>query len=378
MKQAFFWCYPGDIDAEGYAAALGRMAGDIGVDAISVAATTHHVVALHPRSTDGPHTVTRESAAHFRPSADRYAGTRLRPIPARWMKSRNPLEKIARAAEKTGLAMRIWAVCCQSDTLARQHPMAQCVDVFGDAIAGWLCPTNPDVREYVGALVEDLSANYPVETLELIDVGFDQGSRPARHTELGWTPTPSERALLSWCFCASCRQKASEAGTDVEQVRSVVEDLLTRAMRLDVGGHDSLSAVLAENELLAAYKAMRDDVEDSLLRMVRKRTTVRLVMHAVAGEPGTARPDRASHLDGLVRRWDQDSVANAGASAGADVMHIPHPPETPNGPALVSEVHKACEAGHERVGFFHYGITPEPCLDWVRQAIRYARRESGR
>lgn len=376
MKQAFFWCYPWDIDAEGYSAALGRMAGDIGVDAISVAATTHDVTALCMRSTHGPRTITADSTAHFRPAGGFYDGTRLRPIPAPWMKSRNPLEQAARAAEKVGLALRVWAVCCHSDRLARQHPMAQCVDVFGDAVAGRLCPTNPDVREYVCALVEDLSANYPVETLELLDVGFDGGRRLDRHTDHGWVPTNAERSLLSWCFCASCRQRASEAGTDVDRVRSLVTDLLVRAMRLAPAGHDSLRATLSEHEPLAAYQAMRSDVEASLLRMIRSRTTVRLVAHVLPGEPRTGPGDRSPDLDGIVRRWDHGGAG--GASADADVMHIPHPPGSPNGPALVSEVYKSCEAGHERVGFFHYGITPEPCLDWVRQAIRYARRESGR
>ncbi len=161
---------------------------------------------------------------------------------------------------------------------------------------------------------------------------------------------------------------------DVQRVQSLVSDLLTNAMRLEPAGYASLSAMLAEHEPLAAYRAMRDDVEDSLLRMVRTRTTTRLVMHAAAGEPAIA--DQSPHLDGLVRRWDQSG--HTAASADVDVMHVPHPPASRNGQALVAEVHKACEAGHERVGFFQYGITPEPCLDWVRQAIRYARRESGR
>ncbi len=145
MQQAFFWCYPWDIDA----ASLGRMAGDIGVDAISVAATTQRVAALSPRTADGPHTVIQESAAHFRPSADRYAATRLRLATAKWMKSRNALEQIAHAAEKAGLALRVWATCCQSDTLARQHPMAQCVDVFGDAIAGRIYSGTSEIQKNI-------------------------------------------------------------------------------------------------------------------------------------------------------------------------------------------------------------------------------------
>lgn len=52
------------------------------------------------------------------------------------------------------------------------------------------------------------------------------------------------------------------------------------------------------------------------------------------------------------------------------------PPMCKDGPALVSAVHEASQAGCLAVGFAHYGAAPLASLEWIRQAVRYARREA--
>jgi len=209
----------------------------------------------------------------------------------------------------------------------------------------------------------------------LLEVGFARDPRTARHAELGWEPTATERSLLSWCFCASCRQRAAEAGVDVQRVQSLVSDLLTNAMRLEPAGYASLSAMLAEHEPLAAYRAMRDDVEDSLLRMVRTRTTTRLVMHAAAGEPAIA--DQSPHLDGLVRRWESErahgGIRRCGRHARSPSAGFAQRP-SPRGGGT-----QGLRGGARARRFLpiRHHARAVPGIG-VRQAIRYARRESGR
>ena len=55
---------------------------------------------------------------------------------------------------------------------------------------------------------------------------------------------------------------------------------------------------------------------------------------------------------------------------------VADPVERGDDPALVAAVHESVQAGHSEIGFYADGLLPASCLDWVRQAIRYARRES--
>ena len=387
MKQFFFWCYPWDLEDEGIDAALGRMAGEIGVDAVSVAASSHCVRAFRPRLMQGPQTIRREATTHFQPAGDRYVNTRLRPSAASWMKSRNPLDKIARSAERHSLKLRAWTVCCHNAVLAARHPMATCVDVFGDAVEGWLCPSNPDVREYVAALAEDLTTNYPLDTIELDAADFGWIEHIRRHQETVFSSGDTASPFLSWCFCSSCRQRASDVDADAEAAQAAVANLLKRAMRLERPAGASFDALLAEDVHLAGYQTVRQDAVTSLVRMVRSRTRTRVVIHRrcarqVGGVDSSA---SSAHCDGLIAPWTTGAPAGiegrvleeAGGAQRVEISQSCCPPDRTNGQSLVTDVHEASQAGHERIGFVNYGLAPEPCLDWVRQAIRYARREDG-
>ncbi|MCG8407253.1 MAG: hypothetical protein MI923_18805 [Phycisphaerales bacterium] len=378
MNQAFFWCYPWDLADEGYERALTRLVGEIGVDAVSVAATTHRVRSFRPRLTEGPRTVSYDAAAHFQPSGRCYANTQLRPTAAAWMKTRNPLEKIARLAEQNAIKLRVWTVCCQHDTLSARHPMATRVDVFGDRFDGWLCPSNPDVREYVAALAEDLTTNYPVETIELEAMDFDMADR---RVELGIDSHPIGRALMDWCFCSSCRQRAMDAGVDTASVKASALSHLDRAFRLEPPAFGSFELLLANDTHLAGYQKMRIDAVTSLVQMVRSRTSARLMVHRNGrSKHGGADPSAlAAHCDGFLLPWAHGRVQSDDTEDDRSKVEVRInccPPHMKDGPSLVTQVHQASQAGHPAIGFHHYGMTPEPCLDWIRQAIRYARREA--
>ncbi|MBN2562213.1 MAG: hypothetical protein JXQ75_14915 [Phycisphaerae bacterium] len=391
MKQAFFWCYPWDIEDEGTEAALGRMAGDIGLDAVSVATTCRDVKAFRARAVSGPKTIERDAAAHFRPDGKCYVNTRLRPVAASWMKSRNPLEKIAREADKQGLKLRAWTVCCHGSAMLSRYPTASCTDLFGDPSSTWLCPSNPDVREYVAALAEDLSTNYPLEAVELMDFGFS-GLHVHRYVQMGFLPGDVETTLLGWCFCSSCRQRAMDAGIDVEAVVGSATGHIDRMLRVEQPLHASFQSLLADDDHLSAYHRMRVDAVTSLLRMVRSRTRARLLID-VPSVPGGSRDtgvepaEMGQHCDGFLlpfpradapdeRQFFGALVKVAGGADRIDVSMACCPPGVKDAQTLVAQVHRASREGCRSIGFFNYGLAPEPCLDWVRQAVRFARRES--
>jgi len=390
MKQAFFWCYPWDMEDEGVAAALGRMAGDVGVNAVSVVAAHHGIREIRPRAVSGPRVIQLDAAAHFQPDGKRYAKNGIRPIAASWMKSRNPLDKIAGEAEKQGLALRVSVSGCRGGAMVSKYPMASCVNVFGAQSCAWMCPSNPDVRRYVADLVEDLTVNYPVDTLELTYADFGDGRDLWRHLGSGVRPGEVERMLWSWCFCSSCRQRAMDADVDVEAVVASVTDHLDRMLRLEPATHDSFEFMLANDAHLAAYHKARVGAVTSLARMVRSQTKTRLILDLPSPRvaSGAYIAELKEHCDGFLLPLPpaeapslhssfEAQVREAGGAERVDVSEYCCPPRVKDGPSLVAKVHRAIETGHPAVGFFNYGLAPEPCLGWVRQAIRYARRDRG-
>ncbi|MFQ5410774.1 MAG: hypothetical protein ACE5EC_00695 [Phycisphaerae bacterium] len=389
MKQAYFWCYPWDLEDEGIEVALGRMAGEIGVDAVSIAAVLPRLTAFRARATKGPRTIHREAGAHFQPSAECYSNTRLRPTAAAWMKSRNPLEKIASVCAANGLKVRAWTVCCENEVLATRHPMTTCVDVFGDSITGRLCPSNADVREYVAALASDLTSNYPIDVLELESADFGGSTRSDQYKS-GVNIGPIGRGLANWCFCPACRQRADDAGIDAEAVRRNILSILEPLLRLEPARYATFGEILSKHANLADWHRMRCESVRSLIKSVRRRVEARLLLH-IAGDVWTSSADvgmLSEYCDGFIMSpWHVDaqtpplarakSLAHACESIERVVLGLAcYPPRCADGPELVTAVHQASQAGVWGVGFSNYGLAPEPCLDWVRQAIRYARRES--
>ena len=388
MAKAFFWCYPWDLEDEGYDRALGRLAGEIGVDAVSVAAVLDDLTEFRSRELNGPRTIVRQAAAHFHPSSKHYANTRLRPTAAAWMKSRDPLGQITKRARQHSLQCRAWAVCCRNSLLAARHPMAACVDVFGDPIAARLCPSNPDVREYVAALVDDLSSNHAIDAIELEEVGFGAGARCAP-LETGVALGPIGGILKGWCFCASCRQRAEEAGLDVQEVTAAVLACLGPILRAEPSRPATFGDVLGKTPCLAAYHNMRCGAVQTLLEMVRRRTNKPLFVHVEADAFGSGIEAAAlgDCCDGLVvsPKGDATTVLPepagriARSCGGADRICVGtycYPPDVCDGPTLVTRVRQAWQSGYAAIGFANYGVAPEPALDWVRQAIRFARRDA--
>ena len=394
MAPSFFmYCYPWDLDDEGVELSIGTLAGRVGVDAVSVAASLHGVREHRGRQMGNRRTVEYDAAVHFRPDSGCYANTRLRPVVAPWLRSRNPLQRIADEALKQGIRLRVWSACCHSSTLVARYPSASCVDVFGDSVSTWLCPSNPDVREYLVALVRDLGAHYAVDALELEAAHFGHGGHAHRHLTCGVLPNEAQRTVLGWGFCASCRQRARRNGIDADAVAAKTQGLLAAMYRLEPTPTDSAAALIAADEALLAYHRMRVETVASLVELARSRTEARLVVRFpdMALNPYDTGVDPVAvrkHCDALslplpapadppAQRVLEKIVAAMGGPGAAEVTMDCHPPRFQDGPTLVAEVKRLAAQGYAAIGFSNYGVAPEPCLDWVRQAIRFARREGG-
>lgn len=384
MKQTLMTCNPWDLLAEGVETALDRLAGDVGVSGIRVPATTPRVLEFRPRDGFHPRWFAAEAGAHFQPDPSRYVNTRLRPVPSPWLKTRNPLETVARLCQQRGFILRISAACCDAEAVVARYPFAACRDVFGRVSSRRLCPVNPDGREFAAALAEDLSAQFTPASIELAAAGF--ADDPAE-TRLGLSIGPIERFLLSLCLCESCGQAALGRGIEPASVARTIEVHLAPTLHAEAARTQSLDEFLAADAVLREYAAMQRDAVVELIQSVRRRTAAALVLRSenTLIPPSSDWRDIASRADAalLVPGNGPGAIQTSrcgGSSPNTDAARdescfVCHPPVVTDGTELVRAVHEAVNAGCEMIVFETDGAAPQPCLDWVRQAIRYARRE---
>lgn len=393
---AYAWCEPWNLLPAGLDATLDYLAGEVGLDGLCVSATAGDVHAFRARADAAPRTFRCPAAAHFQPAARCYADSRLRPATAAWIRSANPLEQIAKACEKRRLKLRVRVVLLHAPPLVDKYPFAACKDAFGDPSPARLCPGNPDVRAYAAGLIEDLTTNYAVEAVDVgeADFGSAAGFHPGR-----MVAAPVERWAPSvHCFCESCRQAATEAGVDVEAAalaaRTALESALVPGEHATTGG--GRAAVRGLEAGSAASEHFRQAVVVQLFAAMKRRT--RRPIWAVScddaqRERGVDWPRVREFVEGCLLTCDgfpAASTAGEAIAALADpfggnprvgiVRSLAPEAHCPSANALSTDLVAATTAmaltGHREFIFGDCGIAPPQRLEWVRQAVRFARREA--
>lgn len=378
MTRFLFICHPADLEDEGLDAALARLRGEIGVDGIILRAATTARTALRPRVTDSPKIASHESAAWFQPDAGHYRGTRIRPHVAAAIKSRNLFGRICDAATSQGLSVRASIDLLSSAPVASKHPTATCVDIFGRPHESILCPSHPDVREFAAAVIEDLCANYPIDAIDLAGIEFGP------YYPMGWTLENQVQlldvgwSLINWCFCPACRQRAADSVDAGEVTRLALAMLNDIVLKEPI--YSSFEENVAQREVLAAYARMRSESITSLHRMIRQRSAKPIWRNRSIRDEIHSGFDMRSANEWCDGFWvsEPDSVEHAALLA---IVGTPQRITAEFGPVpesawLVSNVHDAAQRNYAAIAFGEYGLASPSHLDWVRQAIRYARRES--
>jgi len=390
MFSAYMWCYLWDALDEGIDQTLDRMQ-EAGVGGVCIATIYHSIehLRMHAALGAGPRAYRQAGAAYFQPDADKYANTRLRPVVAEWLKSRNPLVDLGKACGEREMAMRSWTVCCHSSEMVRRRPEIGIKTAFGDVNPTWMCPLNADVGEYLRAAVEDLSSNYPFEAIELESPGFNVARHYHTHIKMGLQPGPLEQFLLSLCFCESCRQGALSADVDVEQAVGSVRDGLARWFADAQPSGETVEELLGRDAAVRSFVQWRTRWLSETIRKMRSTCRCKLVVYAdrdIAGS-GFDLADVASEIDGAVgccyspetELIDRTVGWLSGVMAGTNRLSVglmTYPPGSPDAPTLVRHVHRVSELGVPSVHLYHYGIMPDACLTWTKQALRKPRREA--
>ncbi|MCZ6680737.1 MAG: hypothetical protein O7E52_26200 [Candidatus Poribacteria bacterium] len=382
MEILSIWSYVWDVIDEGVDSVISTLKNEIGLNTLSVATSYHSVdhLRVHQRENNF---YSSQAAIYFQPDRSLYTNTRIEPPVSPLAETVNPLRLISDGCDRHGMKLSSWTVCLHNSQIGRNQPEVAQRDVFGNPCWHALCPANEDVREYMCALVKDLTTNYNFATVELESCDYQGGRHYHGHEKIGIPLGEMDRFLLGLCFCESCRKRGRAAGIDIAALANGVGCEL--AVSFASGepiqiGFDELCANVPETR---AYLDMRESVVSSLIAEIKAVSKAPISSMAM----GTRRHAgyNAEQIREIVDWYEilcytpspeslEQSVQNAATLMNGQVDKVwvgvcAYPPASPDAATLAANVKAAADLGVRAVSFYNYGIMPMPNLKWVKTAI---------
>ncbi|MDG4875385.1 hypothetical protein P9273_09780 [Mesorhizobium sp. WSM4935] len=389
--QLSMWTYPWDIQDLGLETVERDLTQRAGLNMVSLATSYHAGRFLQPRSPKRKAYFPEDGTIYFKPSAARWADLVIQPKVADVIgEGGDVLGQLIRRRDAGGPRVSCWTVCLHNTRLGMRYPQAVTRNAFGDPNYYNLCPSNPDARAYVRALVADISYGYRPDRIELESPSFMGFAHEYHHEKDGVGLTPEDDFLLSLCFCPSCLDRATKAGVDGDAARKLVAQWIVETCERAVparrfpdfpaGGLD----VFRPWPELHAYLAWRFEPVTSLvaeLREVAHPATTILIIDLKDGWLGGCDLAALGQVcDGAIlcaydmRADDVASLIKAGRAAlGAGKFlgtgYRLFYPEMAGPNVLVAKVKPARRPEVDGLNFYNYGLVPAARLDWVKAAL---------
>jgi hypothetical protein len=355
--------------------------GEIGIEELNLATNYHAVQSFAPRS-DQSKTHFARASAYFSPRAG-YG--RLRPQPYEGMEG-DWVAEIATASD--GIDLNSWTVGCHNSRLGQANPDVTLTSPYGDDLVFGLCPSHPEVQQYLTSLVADLASRGEFRRIELETFDYFYGTGFGWHhqkiqLELG----PLGEFLFGLCFCDHCRARDQNADADHERVRGVVIETLDAIMAGSLESDTSPERWLDRHPAVADYVRMRQDTLVALFTdLAAAAQESQLGYYLGAPEPGrewmvgadVARlsdhvdyfclPAYESSSERVLRAYR--TIADLDVDVPLHVGLLPGHPAIEDGETVSRIVDSLREEGVPRVSFYNYGLLPERSLGWIEAAIR--------
>lgn len=394
------WTYPWDVLDAGIDTALAQIANEGGMRAVSLAHSYHNVKHLRPHNPGRKLFVANSSAIYFQPDLKRYGA--VKPIVAPLVQEDDGMRRIRDAVEKHGLAYHAWTVTLHNSALGTIYPEINTLNALGDRIPHYLCPSNPDVRTYITALVGDIADNLAPAQVELEFLHFGTFEHDVHHGIPSVALDPFTEYLLGLCFCPHCLGRAQAAGVDGDAVRQWAQ-----AHILDYLEGDDLPALGGLGDNVAGH-ALTFAALDGYLRM-RIDSVMSLwaeCKQALGGTSdfvpivnmGVGLPDQASvtqALDGVdISRALDEGIPNelldcaAYSLEGLILQRAVHdlqrlvdgrvpireglrliPPQVITSDDVAGQIEKVRALGIDRVNVYNYGLMRLANLRAAKQAL---------
>jgi len=297
----------------------------------------------------------------------------LRPRLAEWFGRRDVLSRVCDRAARLGVALRLRADPLANAALRVTEESLRPDNAWGQLRAGDApCLSHPQTREYLRAALQVLR-EFVLQGLEL------EAPAPLGR---GWGASSvgvNSEALADVCFCSSCREIARRAGVD--------PDPAARSIRVQIQqrfAHDDRQAFAADvqpDTVLEGYLRAVDADNHALFGELAETLAggdLCLLRPGCAGQQGDPPPTGWSWLVSL-------TTAELARFTEAPRVALPLPTGAVCAPAwgptlqaseLVRFVSAAQQAAIPLLEFERIDEAPECAITWLKQAVRYARRES--
>jgi hypothetical protein len=263
-------------------------------------------------------------------------------------------------------------------------------NVFGDIDPTWLCPVNPDVREYLRAMVEDLSENYPFDGIELERPTFQERVHWHAHHKVGMELGEVGAWLFNLCFCESCRQSAGDDGIDVESAAGSTSAALEKIYADGEPPTQSIGEFIGEWPIVGDYVDWRCARVASLVESIQQSCKCRVVVHRAGGRfvagadfksigpccDATISNCPDPYMNETIDAVVNEALADTGEVGRVELGFSACWPQCPDSATLVRSVSHAAKLGVGSVNIYNYGLLPLARLEWIRRATRYAGREA--
>jgi hypothetical protein len=385
------WTYAWDVLDVGYDAVIGELRDGAGLNNISLATSYHAGRFLQARSPRRKAYFPEDGTIYFHPTAARWESVTIKPKVANVIaEGGDVLRELVRRRDAGGLGVSCWTVCLHNTRLGMLHPSAVTRNAFGDPNYYNLCPSNPDARAYVAALVEDITHAYKPDVVELESPSFMGFAHEYHHEKDGVGLTPEDDFALSLCFCDACRARAKKAGVDAEPARKIVADWIVEACEREAPRPRFPDFPARGLETFRPFPALHDyllwrtEPVTSLISEIRARahpaSKIVLIDLADGWLGGCDLPAISKVCDGaLLCVYALDPATAAAVIKQGRVALGPDKflgagfrlfnGETGGAEGLTQRVGACLEAGANSLNFYNYGLVPAKRLDWIGAAV---------
>lgn len=377
MKFAI-WAYPWDLLDEGVESVAERLA-TAGITEINLATNYHSVQAFLPHNPER-RTFFAHASSYFQPG-EGYG--RLEPVPNEHLNGDDWVTEIAERLAGTPVSLNSWTIGCHNSRLGMANPDLTLTTAHGDSLVFGLCPSQPEVQEYLVALLADLGATDAFDRIELESFDYFYGTgfgwhHQKIHTRLG----SLGEFLFGLCFCEACRTSATDAGIDVEDARTTCRETIDALAEGALSRETDPEAWLRDRPSVRDYVEHRTGTLADLFERLRGAVgsidlgyyvglldVERSWMHGADLE---ALADPLSYYTVIAYESSREAALEQLRAAEQRAPGIPlHAGVMPSHPAIYDEatlttlVDGLADAGVDRISFYNYGLMPERNLEWT-------------
>jgi len=388
------YTYAWDLRDEGISTVVARLA-ESGLNTITLATSYHSGKFLRPHAPSRKLYFPEDGTIYFHHDQSRYG--RIKPITNSMVADFDALRELEKQApdfRRVG-----WTVCLHNTALGTRHPDLVARNVFGDPFYPGLCPSNPEVREYVVNLCTDMGDNYALDSLLLETPGWLPHNHGYHHEFTLIELNNRVESLLGLCFCDNCVDAVSKAGINIKAIKQNTQDTLNHFFLYGISGSKSShtdwhSSDLTDDAEMNAFLEWRCQLVANLVAEVRHElnSSVELGVIPTVQSPNSLCWREGSDLRKLAGAADflevpayqtgpkaiaEDSISVrqlAGTDARVNFILRPSYPNLLNVEELNEAILALQNAGMESLYFYNYGHLRLSALDWIKTALGRLRK----